>query len=145
MSLVSHAMDGLVKNIETGSLKVKSRMGEEYRLLTKSQTRWNACHATSNMFLNPYFPIGYMNEGGIYPWTQTIYEALIQSLLQCKNFKVRINACLALSTPKSREKYGNKLEMIMSSISEAWKKCQENEGYSEIKYRNQLESQVSLQ
>ncbi|KAG1453298.1 hypothetical protein G6F55_008215 [Rhizopus delemar] len=128
MSLVSHAMDGLVKNIETGSLK----------------TRWNACHATSNMFLNPYFPIGYMNEGGIYPWTQTIYEALIQSLLQCKNFKVRINACLALSTPKSREKYGNKLEMIMSSISEAWKKCQENEGYSEIKYRNQLESQVDV-
>ena len=51
MSLVLNAMDGLVKNIETGSLK----------------TRWNACHATSNMLLNPNFPIGFMKEGGIYP------------------------------------------------------------------------------
>lgn len=33
MSLVSHAMDGLVKNIKTGSLKVKPRRGEEYSYL----------------------------------------------------------------------------------------------------------------
>ncbi|KAI9263034.1 armadillo-type protein [Sporodiniella umbellata] len=125
LSLISHAMEGLVKNIETGSLK----------------TRWNACHAASNMLLNSSFPIGFMDRG-VYPWTQTVYDALIKSLLSCKNFKVRINACLALSTPASREKYGNKMETIISSISEALKKCQENEEYTEIKYRNQLEEQV---
>ncbi|CAO3699713.1 unnamed protein product [Rhizopus stolonifer] len=125
LSLVSHAIEGLLKNIETGSLK----------------TRWNACHATSNMFLNPHFPIGFTDKG-IYPWTQSIYDTLTKSLLQCKNFKVRINACLALSTPTSREKYGNKLDMIVSSISEALKKCQESEEYTEIKYKRQLESQI---
>ncbi|CEG82256.1 hypothetical protein RMATCC62417_16357 [Rhizopus microsporus] len=68
VSLVSHAMDGLVKNIESGSLK----------------TRWNACHAVSNVFLNPYFPIGYIEEGGgrVYPWTHDVYEALTQSLVE---------------------------------------------------------------
>lgn len=80
---------------------------------------------------------------GIYPWTQSIYDTLTKSLLQCKNFKVRINACLALSTPTSREKYGNKLDVIISSISEALKKCQESEEYTEIKYKRQLESQVN--
>lgn len=111
----------------------------------KTQTRWNACHAVSNVFLNPYFPIGYIEEeeGRVYPWTHHVYEALTQSLVECKNYKVRINACLALSIPKSKEKYGNKLEMILSCIKEAWNKCQASDEYSELKYKTQLENQVS--
>jgi hypothetical protein len=127
MSLVRNAMDGLVKNIESGSLK----------------TRWNACHATSNMLLNPYFPIGFVAEGGIYPWTQTLFQALISALIQCKNFKVRINACLAMTTPSKQEQYGDKLPLIIKSILEAWEICQQNQEYKEIKYKNQLEQQVN--
>lgn len=126
MSLVCNAMDGLVKNIETGSLK----------------TRWNACHATSNMLLNEHFPIGFMKQGGIYPWTQSLFQALIQSLIHCKNFKVRINACLAMTTPLKRDQYGDKLPLIIKSILDAWDTCQENKEYKEIKYKNQLEQQV---
>ncbi len=129
MSLVRNAMEGLVKNIESGSLK----------------TRWNACHATSNMLLNTNFPIGFIKgEGGIYPWTHSLYQALIQSLIQCKNFKVRINACLAITTPLKEEQYGDKLPIIIKSILEAWKICQQNQEYKEIKYKNQLEQQVNL-
>ncbi|KAI8640594.1 armadillo-type protein [Parasitella parasitica] len=128
MSLVKNAMQGLEKNIEAGSLKV----------------RWNACHATSNMLLNPHFPIGFIpKEGGIYPWTHTLYQSLIHSLLHCKNFKVRINACLALTTPKQRDQYGDKLVKIVESILEAWSVCEKNAEYKEIKYKQQLEQQVS--
>ncbi|KAI7902841.1 armadillo-type protein [Cokeromyces recurvatus] len=123
MSLVRNAiMQGLVKNIEAGtSLKI----------------RWNASHAASNMLLNPYFPIG-----DIYPWTNPLYQALIKALLHCKNFKVRINACLALTTPKKKSDYGNQLPIIVESILEAWKICQENHGYKEVKYKEQFEHQV---
>ncbi|CAO3627309.1 unnamed protein product [Mucor fragilis] len=127
MSLVKNAMHGLEKNIEAGSLKI----------------RWNACHATSNMLLNPYFPIGFIpKEGGVYPWTQTLYQSLIHSLLSCKNFKVRINACLALTTPKQQDQYGDKLTLIVKSIVEAWDVCQKNSEYKEIKYKQQLEQQI---
>lgn len=128
MSLVCNAMEGLVKNIETGSLK----------------TRWNACHATSNMLLNPHFPIGFMEGGGIYPWTQSLFMALTQSLIHCKNFKVRINACLAMTQPNQREQYGDKLPLIVQSILDAWDICQMHNDYKEIKYKNQLQEQASL-
>lgn len=126
MSLVRNAMEALVKNIETGSLK----------------TRWNACHATGNMLLNPYFPIGYIEGGGIYGWTGSLYQALVQSLVHCKNFKVRINACLAMTCPNRCEMYGDKLPVIIQSILDAWEICQKHDDYKEIKYKNQLEEQV---
>lgn len=128
MSLVRNAMDGLEKNIESGALKI----------------RWNACHATSNMLLNDHFPIGFMDGGGVYPWTHTLYQSLIQSLLQCKNFKVRINACLALTTAKNQNQYGDKMTLIVKSILEAWEICQKNQEYKEAKYKQQLEKQVCL-
>ncbi|KAI8884495.1 hypothetical protein K501DRAFT_247598 [Backusella circina FSU 941] len=128
MSLVKNAVDGLIKNVETGPLK----------------TRWNACHATSNALSNPYFPIGYMEEGGIYPWTHTVYQALCQSLLCCKNFKVRINACLAISTPEREDQYGDKKQLfaIVKSVTDAWDTCQEKTDYKELKYKEQLEEQI---
>lgn len=127
MSLIRNAMDGLVKNIESGSLK----------------TRWNACHATSNMLTNVHFPIGFVKGiGGIYPWTHTLYQALVQSLLDCKNFKVRINACLAMTTPTKEDQYGDKLPVIIKSILDAWEICQQSVDYNEIKYKKQLEQQI---
>jgi hypothetical protein len=85
-----------------------------------------------------------MEEGGIYPWTHTVYQALCQSLLQCKNFKVRINACLAISTPEREDQYGDKkqLHTIVKSITDAWDICQEKTDYNELKYNHQLEHQV---
>ncbi|KAI9478693.1 MAG: armadillo-type protein [Benjaminiella poitrasii] len=123
MSLIRNAvMQGLVKNIEGGSsLKI----------------RWNACHATGNMLLNLDFPMG---EG--YPWTHPLYQALLKALVHCKNFKVRINACLALTASKNKARYGNQLPIIIEGILEAWNTCQLNQEYKEIRYKQQLEQQV---
>ncbi|CDH49671.1 heat repeat-containing protein 6 [Lichtheimia corymbifera JMRC:FSU:9682] len=120
--LLKNAMNGLCKNIETGTLK----------------TRWNACHAASNMLKNPDFPVG-----DPYPWTKAIYTALIHSLLQCRNFKVRINACLALATPTRRDQYGSSFDAVVQAILAAWDAChQEDDTFQEYRYREQLKEQV---
>ena len=66
----------------------------------------------------------------------------MQSLLHCKNFKVRINACLAMTTPTEKDQYGDQLPSIVKSIVEAWEICQQNTEYKEIKYKQQLQQQV---
>ncbi|KAI8348267.1 armadillo-type protein [Blakeslea trispora] len=129
MALVKHAVLGVIKHIETGSLK----------------TRWNACYAASNMLQNLHFPIGFVEkEGGLYPWTHSLYSALIHALTDCKNFKVRINACLALTAAQREIQYGDKLAVIAKSIIDAWDHCQTNTAYKEIKYKQQLEQQTHL-
>ncbi|KAI8987688.1 armadillo-type protein [Mycotypha africana] len=132
MSLVKRAIQALVKNIEGGSsLKV----------------RWNACHATSNVLMNLQFPIGYQTDTrSVYPWTHMVFSSLMDALLNCKNYKVRINACLALSTPKLPEQYGDQLTSIVSAILKAWDrllKDDEQGSFNEIKYKEQLKKQVA--
>ncbi|KAI8144022.1 armadillo-type protein, partial [Fennellomyces sp. T-0311] len=123
IQLVKAAMASVTKNIESGSLK----------------TRWNACHATSNMLKNAAFPIG---DG--YPWTEAVYGALVQSMRQCRNYKVRINACLALATPSGRDKYGRQFEMVVAAVLGAWEACHKDEEseFQELRYREQLKDQV---
>ena len=93
------------------------------------------------MLKNPDFPIG-----DPYPWTKAIYTALIHSLLQCRNFKVRINACLALATPTCRDQYGSSFDAVVQAILAAWDAChQEDDTFQEYRYREQLKEQVSCQ
>ncbi|ORY95566.1 armadillo-type protein, partial [Syncephalastrum racemosum] len=125
LRLIKQAMLALMKNIETGSLK----------------TRWNACHAASSMLKNPSFPIGQAQ----FPWTAGLYAALIQSLLHCRNYKVRIHACMALATPTSLDKYGDQYPAVQKAIASAQQACsEEQEGeYQEYRYKEQLEAQAS--
>ncbi|KAI8099098.1 armadillo-type protein, partial [Halteromyces radiatus] len=140
MLLVRDALTGLVKNIESGSLK----------------TRWNACHAASNALKNRHFPIGYRqqyDQGGEmykkedqqeYPWTRIVFQTLTNAL-QCKNYKVRINACLALATPHQRSFYGHHLVPIYHALMSAWSICHDPNAtteYQEYKYQDQLKTQV---
>ncbi|KAI9497178.1 armadillo-type protein [Zychaea mexicana] len=125
LQLVKKAMSGVTKNIESGSLK----------------TRWNACHAASNMLKNPEFPIG---DSDRHPWTDALYHALIQSVRQCRNYKVRINACLALAAPQERSKYGQQFDAVVQAVLGAWEAChkeEENE-FQEYRYKEQLKDQV---
>ncbi|KAL1927140.1 hypothetical protein VTP01DRAFT_5103 [Rhizomucor pusillus] len=132
MNLVKKAMAGLVKNVETGSLK----------------TRWNACHAASNMLKNASFPIGYVQASrSLYPWTVPLYTALTRSLNQCRNYKVKINACLALATPSDGGKYGDDqlFTAVYQAVEQAKVACEtgQEENFQEYRYKEQLKQQVS--
>ncbi|KAG0078881.1 HEAT repeat-containing protein 6 [Podila epicladia] len=135
-SLVKDAVNVLIKNIEQGSLK----------------GRWNACHAIQNVLLNNDFPIGstygtsYACDSDEVSWTDHVYSALLQAIQQSRNFKVRINACAALTVPKTRLKYGNQsrfrnmIEVLLKAVDNLDNKNDQGEhDYGEFQYRDQLE------
>ncbi|GBC04366.1 hypothetical protein RclHR1_05640009 [Rhizophagus clarus] len=124
--LIKDVVLSLIKNFESGTLKV----------------RWNACYAAANMLRNPNFPIGSKSNS----WSVQLYEALIKAVQTSKNFKVRINACLALSTPTTRAKYGDTvmlckiLQVIVTSLENVDNLT--GTGFSEVKYQEQLRDQL---
>nr|XP_006815814.1 PREDICTED: HEAT repeat-containing protein 6-like [Saccoglossus kowalevskii] len=86
--LVEQSVQALVKNVIGGTMKV----------------RWNACYAVGNMFKNADLPVGSST------WTSDVYDALLGVVADCKNFKVRINAALAIAIPlrgRSMETYNS--------------------------------------
>ncbi|KAG0006063.1 HEAT repeat-containing protein 6 [Modicella reniformis] len=133
-SLVKDAVYALIKHMEQGSLK----------------GRWNACYAMQNVLLNPDFPIGstagtsYALDSDMVSWTNDVYGALLQAVQQSKNFKVRINACAALSVPKTKAKYGDqamlrKMVQVLMTAVQNLDNDQGEHAFSEFQYRDQLE------
>ncbi|CAG8467088.1 2678_t:CDS:10 [Paraglomus brasilianum] len=122
--LVREAVLMIIKNFEYSSLKV----------------RWNACYAAANMLRNVHLPISSDT------WANMLYEALIKAMTSAKNFKVRINASLALSSPVARDKYGN--QQTLAKVFEAVVYALENvesmagAGFQEFKYQEQLRMQL---
>ncbi|KAG9303110.1 hypothetical protein G9A89_005068 [Geosiphon pyriformis] len=122
--LVKDVVMTLIKNFEHGSLKI----------------RWNACYAAANMLRNQDFPIGFNH------WTSPLYDSLTKAVRSAKNFKVRINACLALSIPTKRENFGDM--KMFCKIFEAIVLALENvdsmgeSSFQEFKYQEQLRLQL---
>lgn len=119
-------MGAMIKNIESGTLKA----------------RWNACHAAGNILRNPNFPIGSNR------WTVPFYEALLKSLRQCKNFKVRIHACAALGSSTRRSQYGTEAmyHKVVKTVKECLKDIDQDLpdiSFMEMRYMEQLKEQVS--
>ncbi|RUP45427.1 hypothetical protein BC936DRAFT_148199 [Jimgerdemannia flammicorona] len=135
-SLMREVVGGLMKNVEAGSLKV----------------RWNACHAASNMLLNPDLPVGMTahpvtGEPHLAPWTNPLYDSLLKSLRQCKNFKVRINAALALASPARRERFGDAAgyARVIEAVVDAMEHVEdvaERTSFVEMKYVEQFREQL---
>ncbi|KAI8070052.1 armadillo-type protein [Gongronella butleri] len=130
MPLVQGAMATLIKNMEAGSLK----------------TRWNACHAASNLLKNPGMPIGYLKaQEKQFPWTARFYKSLLQCMTNCKNYKVRINACLALASPSSVRQFGDEWKLVYQGVIATLQSCQADDNtadYKEYKYHDQLSKQA---
>ncbi|XP_033102281.1 HEAT repeat-containing protein 6-like [Anneissia japonica] len=121
-SLVDRTMYALIKNIRSGAMKV----------------RWNACYAISNAFKNSHLDIGSAS------WTNDLYKAISNIILDCKNFKVRINGALALCSPMTRHCYGNQKQFtdLVTCVVEGLEKSGKVEAASELKYRETLTHQL---
>ena len=79
-------------------------------------------------------------------WHSTFYSTLLDSVLKAKNFKIRINACAALSVPRTCEDYGGveSAQIIRKGIRDALDKIDDalDASLGEFKYREQLVNQV---
>ncbi|XP_055862754.1 HEAT repeat-containing protein 6-like [Biomphalaria glabrata] len=114
---VDTAVKGLVKNMTSGTMKV----------------RWNSCYAASNAFQNSHLPLDK-------PWLTDILTTLSKVVQNSSNFKVRINAALALSSVQSRQQYGSKETFCDAWISLvcALESAENINDFAEYKYKDSL-------
>ncbi|CAH3110839.1 unnamed protein product [Porites lobata] len=119
---VEKAVDALMRNLDSNLMKV----------------RWNACYAFGNMFRNPFLPTGTAS------WTSGMYSTLENVICNCKNFKVRINAVLALSVPAERRYYGDVAVYchLYATLIDALKSTENVTDFSEFKYRDTLRREL---
>nr|XP_039257889.1 HEAT repeat-containing protein 6-like isoform X1 [Styela clava] len=100
------------------------------------KVRWNACTACSNFLRNKELLLGNTK------WTDHIYQALCNSVTSCKNFKVRIKAALALSTPVKRDQFGSMFSEIYRSLIHGFEDSDMAANFTEYKFRDTLQEQL---
>ncbi|KAL4223144.1 HEAT repeat-containing protein 6 [Mactra antiquata] len=121
---VSAGVAALVKCVSSGAMKV----------------RWNACYAISNMYKNTDL------KQETASWNVDILRVLCTVVKDCKNFKVRINAAMALSSPQYRELYGDTITYcnVWSGVVDAFNTAEEIDEFVNFKYRDNLVEQLCV-
>ncbi|KAL8621513.1 hypothetical protein ACOMHN_026185 [Nucella lapillus] len=102
------------------------------------KVRWNSCYAIANMMRNSLL------FSGNTPWLSSVLTTLAQVVKDCKNFKVRINAALALSLPAHRQHYGDAAHYILvwTSLLDSLRTAQDITDFAEFRYKDSLTEQV---
>ena len=83
----------------------------------------------------------------VFPLIQgPLYTALTRMVHDCRNFKVRINAAVALEVPRERHHYGNPVlySATWESLIKALRVSANATDFAEYKYQDNLVEQVSL-
>ncbi|KAF5291427.1 hypothetical protein FQR65_LT01738 [Abscondita terminalis] len=123
IQIVHQSLDALLNNCTTG---------------TNMKVRWNSCYAVGNALKNSNLPIN------SYRSKETLFESLINLVKDFPNFKVRINAALALSCVTDRETYGRYYLIIWKSLLNALENTQNIEDFSEYNHQDHLVEQICL-
>ncbi|XP_063675727.1 HEAT repeat-containing protein 6-like [Bolinopsis microptera] len=74
------------------------------------KTRWNACYALVNTLQNPVLSPADST------WGTDLFTTLTSVVVHCKNYKVRINATLALAQCLTRACYGGNFVMVWGTV-----------------------------
>ncbi|XP_058066119.1 HEAT repeat-containing protein 6 [Anopheles bellator] len=129
-SLRDAAIERLVQNASAaGGVNVK--------------VKWNACYALANMQKNESF---FMATGGwCAAWQKRVFPALCEVVVNCPNFKVRINAAQALTAPDRRSYYGGShFIAVWTALLQALEQSDNLLDYNEYKRRDTLQQQLCL-
>lgn len=105
------------------------------------QVKWNACYALGNLLYSPYIQQQYFSRSPA--WLPAVFSALSNVLRQCTNFKVRINAALALSMVPSLAFYAGHFEEVWQALLEVMETAGSvTVDFAEFKYKETLDMQV---
>lgn len=121
-NLCDKAVDAIAANIKTGKVM---------------KVRWNACYAAGGVLKTTNTTICSKNS------RVELLNALIPVLEGCPNYKVRINAALALTSVADRETFGDKFATATVAILKAMETAVSNvEDTEEIQHRTDLIDQL---
>lgn len=71
-----------------------------------------------------------------------VFTTLTEIIVNCANFKVRINGAIALATPAKREFYGKYYLNVWSALSIALFQANQLTDFNEYNHRDNLLNQV---
>lgn len=119
-SLMAAGTACLVTNIRSGKIM---------------KIRWNACYAASNI----------MRKEGLeadYAWKRELVDCLLDTVVNFENFKVRINAAVALGSAGSRGCLGSLFLGVVAGLLHSLETCQGGEVLGEWQHQENLVSQL---
>jgi hypothetical protein len=105
------------------------------------KVRWNGCYGIGKTISNPNLVT---TAGSIAPLTAIAIQALCSAIQSDQNFKVRIQASQALSTPTAKILYGNSLPIVWTSVINALQVVHLVDDFEQFKYSQQLKEQLLL-
>jgi len=112
----------MVDNIKTGKIM---------------KIRWNACYAASNI----------LRKKGLdknYAWKMELLECLLETVRNFQNFKVRINAAVALGSASSRETLGDFYIPVVEGLVDSLGSTHSEEVFGEWQHQENLRDQLSI-
>ncbi|XP_026275692.1 HEAT repeat-containing protein 6 [Frankliniella occidentalis] len=121
VEVIDRAVNALTRNASVGS---------------NMKVRWNACYAIGNMLKNPE-----LFEHNINCQT-TIFPVLCNLVHNFRNFKVRINAALALGVPEHRALYGQHFAAVWAALLAGLDNSEHMADFNEYKHRDALLDQI---
>jgi len=99
--------------------------------------RWNACYAASNI----------LRKRGLeknYSWKIELLECLLETVKDFQNFKVRINAAVALGSAAARGTLGDFYIPVMEGLVHSLSSTHSEEVFGEWQHQENLRDQLSL-
>jgi len=99
--------------------------------------RWNACYAASNILKKK----GLERTHG---WKVELIECLVETVRNFPNFKVRINAAVALGSASSRATLGEFYFLILESLVDGLGNTHNEEVFGEWQHQENLRDQLCL-
>jgi len=99
--------------------------------------RWNACYAASNILRKEGLEKNYV-------WKVELLECLLETVRNFQNFKVRINAAVALGSAASRGTLGDFYIPVLEGLVESLGSTHSEEVFGEWQHQENLRDQLSI-
>jgi len=112
----------MLENIKTGKIM---------------KIRWNACYAASNILKKKGMEKNYV-------WKMELLECLLETVRDFQNFKVRINAAVALGSAATRGTLGDLYIPVMEGLVDSLSSTHSEEVFGEWQHQENLRDQLSL-
>lgn len=106
------------------------------------KVKWNACYAIGNFMKNPViFDLGVASG---FDWKATVYQSLADIIVNCANFKVRINGAAALAVPAQRSHYSKFYLDVWNGTLNALYQANCLTDFNEYNHRDNLLDQLCI-